>query len=115
MNKTEKIKEILCENRAAVIISEPNRFYLTGFQSSDGILIISEKESGFFIDSRYFEKAKQTVKPAEVLLLKNAKEQITEYFKEQRITEIMLENDYISFAEYNSFKNGYGKSEAKRS
>ncbi|MBQ4102825.1 MAG: aminopeptidase P family N-terminal domain-containing protein, partial [Clostridia bacterium] len=41
------------ENDAVIITSPENRRYFTGFNSSDGYLVISKKEAVFFTDSRY--------------------------------------------------------------
>ena len=54
----KKIQETLQEQQAALIISQPNRFYLTGFSTSDGFVFITKKSAVFLTDSRYIEKAK---------------------------------------------------------
>lgn len=53
------ITAIADEFDAAVIVTETNRRYFTGFHSSNGILIISKKGCVFITDSRYTEAAKK--------------------------------------------------------
>lgn len=51
----------------ALIDSEVSRFYLTGFASDFGFLIVSKKGSFFLTDSRYIEAAREAVTGCEVL------------------------------------------------
>lgn len=45
-----------------LILSEENRFYYTGFRSSFGCVILTEKEKFFLTDKRYASEAKDVVK-----------------------------------------------------
>ncbi|MGI6498933.1 MAG: M24 family metallopeptidase [Oscillospiraceae bacterium] len=51
---------------AVVLTSKANRFYATGFPSSDGMALVTKKESYFLTDSRYTEAAKNTIQNATV-------------------------------------------------
>ena len=51
---------------ALLVLSEPNRLYVTGFQASDGAALITQRGSWFFTDSRYIEAARRSVTGAEV-------------------------------------------------
>ena len=51
--RIEKIKAILEKGDAALITSDLNRLYLTGFKSSAGYLLITKNKACFFIDFRY--------------------------------------------------------------
>lgn len=57
----QKLQDFLGANEAALILSEPNRFYLTGFPSSDGFCLVTKTERLFYTDSRYIEAAKHAV------------------------------------------------------
>lgn len=52
---------------ALMITSGVNRLYATGFQASDGLLLVTRDEAFFFTDSRYIEAAEQAVSGAAVL------------------------------------------------
>ena len=56
--KIKKIQKFLEDNEAALITSDENRFYLTGFPSSAGTLFITNKKAYFLIDFRYIEVAR---------------------------------------------------------
>jgi Xaa-Pro aminopeptidase len=44
-------------DECALIFSQVSRFFLSGFSSSDGVLLITPRESRLYLDSRYFEMA----------------------------------------------------------
>ena len=52
---------------AMLVLSRPNRLYVTGFQSSAGAALVTRTGSWFFTDSRYIEAARRAVTGAEVL------------------------------------------------
>ena len=58
-NRIFKLQNALNDGEAFWISSGSNRFYLTGFNSSAGSVLITRQKAIFFIDFRYFEKAKQ--------------------------------------------------------
>ena len=58
----------LKSTQAALILSEENRLYFTGFASSNGTLLVMPEESTFITDSRYYEAACSAVTEARVLL-----------------------------------------------
>ena len=57
--RVEQIQNLLGNSEAALISSIPNRFYLTGFESSDGFVVITKNYAVFLVDFRYVEKAKE--------------------------------------------------------
>ena len=52
--------------QAALVVSEENRRYFTGFSSSAGVLLVSRGGSIFLTDSRYIEAARRAVSGCEV-------------------------------------------------
>ncbi len=102
--KLNKISSLLADNTAAIITSHQNRFYLTGFNSSAGIVIITPKRAVFLIDFRYFEKAKETVRAMEVVLLKNTFNDIKETLKRDNIQSILVETEDFTLARFEDFK-----------
>ncbi len=93
-DKIKQIQNILDENTAAIIMSDANRFYLTGFKSSAGYVVITKKDAVLLIDFRYFEKAKQTVKNLCLLLAEKPLMQIKGIIS--GCEEIYIETDYVS-------------------
>ncbi len=67
---TQKLKNALCgKDFAALICSQENRRYFTEFPSSDGYLLVTDKKSVFFTDSRYIEAARMKCVGCDEILL----------------------------------------------
>ena len=76
MSAIERLLEALdSQIDAALIVSDANRFYFTGFPSSAGTLLITRGQSYFIVDFRYIEIAKKTIQNCEVILQGNLTEQ----------------------------------------
>ena len=68
---SERIKEltkVLEDNTALVVTSDENRFYLSGFHSSAGWVVITKNTAALLVDFRYFEKASAEVSDLNVKL-----------------------------------------------
>ena len=88
----DNFKSILKDGTAALIITDVNRRYLTGFESSLGYLFVTENGAILLTDGRYYLAAKQSVKNAEVVLLTKLSEQLTEWVRENKIKTLLLES-----------------------
>lgn len=89
---------------AALIISEVNRLYYTGFPSSAGYLAVTENSAALLVDFRYYEAAASAVSACSVVLCTKLHEQLAEIFSSQKIKTVYLETDYISIGRFNLFK-----------
>ena len=90
----------LNDNCAFFITSGSNRFYLTGFNSSAGSVLVTKSKSVFFIDFRYFEKAKSVVDSCEVILYDKGDKGIYEFCKQEKIKEIFVETSFVSVSHH---------------
>lgn len=98
---TDSIKRIqreLKKESALLVASIPNRFYLTGFESSDGYVFITHDTATFLIDFRYVEKARETVKSCEVMLSSNPMKEISDLCNKLTIKTLYCESKYISLS-----------------
>ena len=102
--RIEFLQSNLKEDEAALISSDADRLYYTGFHSSAGYVAVTRGKAVFLIDFRYFEKAKQTVDSCEVILLKNFSQQLGELFSSQKIKTVYLETDTVSLSTFSSLK-----------
>lgn len=98
----QKLQQTL-ENGEAYIVSSPeNRRYLTRFSSSDGYLIITNKEAVFLTDSRYIEAANKTVEGcSEIAQLNYLSVQLPKYIKNLGISKIFTESARLTVDEFN--------------
>ena len=53
--RINEIKNFLSDNDAALIMSDINRLYFTGFKSSAGAVLITKNDAYLLIDFRYFD------------------------------------------------------------
>ena len=58
MNPIERLTEKLIHGdskKAVLVHSRPNRYYLTSFPSSDGVLLVTAEKAYYLLDFRYAE------------------------------------------------------------
>lgn len=101
MNKLQKQTESF---DAALITSEINRLYFTGFKSSAGLVLVTRDESYFIVDFRYYEAAAKKVKGVKVALGSDFKSELLKLIKKHKIKSILLENAGITLAEVLKFE-----------
>ena len=92
------IQKELDKKSALLVASVPNRFYLTGFETSDGYVLITKDAAVFLIDFRYVEKAKETVKSCDVQLSVSPMAEIRALCEQHGIAHLYVENDYVSMS-----------------
>ncbi|MDR1464483.1 MAG: Xaa-Pro peptidase family protein [Oscillospiraceae bacterium] len=90
---------LLPEDGAALVTSEVNRRYLTGFSSSMGVLLITRDCARFLADSRYIEAARAEVQACETAELTRLREQLPALLREWGISVLLLEAGSVTLAE----------------
>lgn len=95
----ERIKAWLQKGTAALIATPVNRRYFTGFESSLGYLLVTDKKAFLLVDGRYYIDAKQRVKNAEVILLTKTSEQLLSLVKKEDVSTVFTE-DILTVAEF---------------
>ena len=104
MSAIERLLEALdSQIDAALIVSDANRFYFTGFPSSAGTLLITREQSYFIVDFRYIEIAKKTIQNCEVILQGNLTEQLNELLDRHQVRTLGIEAATLSLAAYQRF------------
>jgi len=97
--------------RALLLSNEIDRLYASGFHTSDGSVLILQDKAYFITDSRYIEAAGERVEGAEVLLCSvNCREKdiIKQILTEKDITELGVQDEYLSYSEYLRLQEAYG-------
>lgn len=102
--RIKKLQSVLEDGAAALILSDSDRLYYTGFASSAGYVLITGKKAVFLIDSRYYEKAKKTVKGLDVLLLTDTFKQMKDIFLSEDVKRLYLETDTVSISMQKALK-----------
>lgn len=107
-----KLCALLPEGTAALIISEVNRRYFTGFSASDGVLAATRNEAVFFTDSRYIEAARRKVTVAQCRELKSFPAEIPPLLKELGCGKVLLEASRLTVQEAERYTKALAAFEA---
>ncbi len=99
-DRVNKISENLESNEALLVMSGANRLYFTGFHSSAGMVLITKNGGNFYIDFRYFEKAKQTVNSCNVILSQRTFSEMIDLLKKQGINTLFVETATVSISQF---------------
>lgn len=103
----ENVRKILPGASAALITAESSRRYLSGFEASDGFIVITSAEAVFFADSRYIEAAEKQIKNMDVLLFSGLAS-IKEYFEKEKIACVFIEAEAVTIEELKAYKKAFG-------
>ena len=103
INRIKGIQELLECDEAFIVENASNRFYLTGFNSSAGIVLITKQHACFLIDFRSYEKAKKTVKHCEVFLASAFLDDISNILQKENIKKIYFEVSNASVSAYKRY------------
>lgn len=99
------LSEFINDNSAVLVITDVNRRYLSGFNSSLGFLLLHGSDKILFVDGRYFTAATKAVdSDIKVVLMNNLFEQLNLFIKEQNVKRLFVESE-ISVGEFNNIVN----------
>ena len=100
-----KLQEGLTQpGEAALVLSDVNRFYLSGFASSAGAVFITRKAACLLVDFRYGEAAQRRVKDLDVVVFDNLSQQLCTLAKKYSVKKVFLESATISVKQANTLK-----------
>ncbi len=105
-NPLTVIKSKLPRRAAALISSEVNRRYLTGFASSDGYIFLSRGVSVFLTDSRYIEAAQAVVTALPVAEATDPFAQLKALCKANHISRLFVETESTTLNDFARLKKG---------
>ena len=104
------IKNLFNKKIDAYLIESPkNRFYFTGFSASWGYVLLHESEKILYVDPRYAQAAKESVKTFKVKCVssKECLPQITADLKELGVKTLGYEDTFISVASFKNLKASF--------
>lgn len=101
-NRIEKLRGVIAGKCDTALICDPiNQFYFTGFDFTDGFLIVKNDRAILLADSRYIEAAKNEADGAEVLLFSSADDLKNALDGAQNIA---FEDNYVTCADLRRYK-----------
>lgn len=95
----------------ALIVSPENRFYLTGFSSSNGYLLLNREKAIFITDGRYIEAAQAKIKDCEVRLQTASRKQLGDCFAELGVKRAALEFDRVTVSQLTRYREAVAPAE----
>ncbi len=94
----EKTIRYVTPKTAVLIFTPENRRYLTGFASSLGYLLLTEKANYLFVDGRYYEAASKKATKVQIVLIERLFDQLNDLLLSQGIEKVIIETENeISF------------------
>jgi Xaa-Pro aminopeptidase len=98
----ESVRKILELNHldGAFFSSLENIRYLCGFTGSDGVFVMTQKESFFLTDSRYWTQVEEEVKGSQIIHYKRKMEGIGSLLSELKLRNIGFESASLTFSSH---------------
>jgi len=102
-NRLQKLRQLLAEKEIeAILVSQPqNRYYLSGFDGSSGLLLITLEKAVLATDFRYIEQARQQATDYEIFKTTG---DIVDWFLKLvaglRLRRLGFEAEHATFARY---------------
>lgn len=90
----------LRQGEAALLVSQSNRFYYTGFNGDAGVLWVTQDEACFLTDSRYTEAARRVIGDLRCHQTNAFLKDAVAMLKERGIQTVFLEEDVLTVAQY---------------
>ncbi|MCL1788857.1 MAG: aminopeptidase P family protein [Oscillospiraceae bacterium] len=123
MNSANFISESLFDsNQAALVTSPVNRFYITEFKSSYGIVVVTKTRYYFLTDARYHEKALKSLEgsPYKVILIddlnnQGLKKQLEYIFIKHNIDSVLVESHTMTISGLEMYKKMFPQIEFDKS
>jgi len=102
--RQQSVRKILDSNDLNGILfsSLENIRYLCGFTGSDGTLLVTQKESFFLTDSRYWTQAEEEVKECQIIHYKKKLDSIASLLLDLEIKRAGFESASLTFSSYRS-------------
>ncbi len=109
MSKFQKVIDTLPKYSADAILltGKPNLRYVSGFDSSGSMALITRRGAYFFADGRYIEEAEKKINDADVRLIpagKSAADVLGPVIKNEEVTRLGFEEDRVTVLSYNKWK-----------
>ena len=106
MNSIESLQAFLPDSgTAALITSGINNRYLSGFDSTDGVYLVTRDRARVLLDFRYFEAASEQIQPpTEVVRFDRLIDDLNNIFLKENIKRVYVENADLTVARFNEFR-----------
>jgi Xaa-Pro aminopeptidase len=109
-NRLNKLRDIFDDkNTALLITNEKNIYYFTGFQKSEGALLVTYDEVYLLVDFRYYEAACNIAKACKVQQFSNLTASIIELMNKHNANTLNIEAKSFTLDRYNHFLRAFNE------
>lgn len=110
MSHLESTKKMLPEGVALLVTSAINQRWLTGFDYTDGYVLVTHGESFLITDFRYVEAARAEADPGFTVFMPEGISMLTaigEMLADEKVTRVMVEDETLSIANFEFYKEKF--------
>lgn len=110
MSHLESTKKMLPEGTALLVTSAINQRWLTGFDYTDGYVLVTHGESFLITDFRYVEAARAEADPGFTVFMPEGISMLTaigEMLADEKVTRVMVEDETLSIANFEFYKEKF--------
>lgn len=104
-SRVKRLQAELAPTEAALITDSADRFYLTGFNSSAGAVLVTHTSAYFIIDFRYYEKARKSVRGLDVILQGSLTEQLSGIVADSGVERILVRAEKMTLGELSRYNS----------
>ncbi len=102
--RLQTIQSLLSDNKAALCLSVPSCRYLSGFDFTDGAVLLTEKNAFLLTDSRYIEAAEEAVKHMQCVCCDSLLKTVERLLEQEQIGQMLLEQT-VTLGELSALQN----------
>ena len=101
LSAVEAVKAYLPDDTAALVTSDVNRRYLSGFPSSAGAVLVTKDHARLLLDFRYYEAAQKSAPSGiEVCRYQRLADELNSIFLSENIKEVLVEGESLTVARF---------------
>ncbi|MBN3556086.1 aminopeptidase P family protein [Fictibacillus nanhaiensis] len=107
MNRVERARQLFdtFDIDALLITSSSNRFYLSGFKGSSGVLLITKDEAVLITDFRYKTQAAEQAEGYRVVMHTDPiPQEVAKLTKELSVRKLGFEQDHVTYSTYRTYE-----------
>lgn len=108
LSRLEKLTSLLkADNEAILITNEINVGYFSGFQHSEGAMLVTKYASYLFVDFRYFEAAQKFSKNCKVICYSRFLSDVSNILKTTAVKYLYVEISDLNLFKFNKYKEAF--------
>lgn len=105
--RIQEIRNSIPFDSAVIINNDSDCFYFSGFNHSEGMVLITDRNAILFVDFRYIEAAKSVCKEIEVRLTSAFLKDIYEVLKSEKADIVYVQQGSVTLSQKKAFEEAF--------